>query len=139
MEIWKVSEKLSRISDVIPYYFFSLILSSISFSIFMITYGLDLDWLSILSVIVISFYVCIPYLLFAIPLQIILNKRPRKFNMIYLFIYTLLSFVAVFLYNVVLFAVEPTSIVEKRLYYSLSFGAAVIYWFWDSVFLQKKH
>ncbi|MGE7768891.1 UPF0715 family protein [Peribacillus sp. NPDC096540] len=138
MEIWKLSEKVSEISDVIPYYFFSLFLSCISFSVVIIVFSGEPSWLRLLPVITYSFYVVIPYLLFAVPLQIIFNKRPRKFNVFYLLIYTVLSFVAVFLFNVMLFRVEPTYLVKTQLYYGLSFSAAAIYWFWDSVFLQRK-
>lgn len=139
MEIWKLSEKVSKISDVIPYYFFSLFLSCISFSVFIIAFSGEPSWLQLMPVIIYSFYVVIPYLLFAVPLQIIFNKRPRKFNVFYLLIYTVLSFVAVFLFNVMLFRVEPTYLVKTQIYYGFSFVAAVIYWFWDSVFLQKKN
>ncbi|MEK4536325.1 UPF0715 family protein [Peribacillus sp. FSL K6-1552] len=139
MEIWKLSEKVSKISDVIPCYFFSLFLSCISFSVVIIVFSGEPSWLRLLPVIIYSFYVVIPYLLFAVPLQIIFNKRPRKFNVFYLLIYTVLSFVAVFLFNVMLFRVEPTYLVKTQIYYGLSFAAAAIYWFWDSVFLQKKN
>ncbi|MCO0601242.1 UPF0715 family protein [Peribacillus butanolivorans] len=138
MEIWKLSEKVSEISDVIPYYFFSLFLSCISFSVVIIVFSGEPNWLRVLPVIIYSFYVVIPYLLFAVPLQIIFNKRPRKFNVIYLLIYMVLSLVAVFLFNVMLFSVEPTYLVKTQLYYGLSFAAAAIYWFWDSVFLQNQ-
>lgn len=139
MEIWKLSGKVSKISDVIPYYFVSLFLSCISFSVFIIVVSGEPSWLQLMPVIIYSFYVVIPYLLFAVPLQIIFNKRPRKFNVFYLLIYTVLSFVAVFLFNVMLFRVEPTYLVKTQIYYGFSFAAAAIYWFWDSVFLQKKN
>jgi len=139
LEISKLGEKISEISVVMPYYFFSLFLSCISFSVVMIVFSGELSWLRLLPVIIYSFYVVIPYLLFAVPLQIIFNKHPRKFNVFYLLIYTVLSFVAVFLFNVMLFGVEPTYLVKTQLYYSLSFAAAAIYWFWDSVFLHKKN
>ncbi|MBT2668831.1 UPF0715 family protein [Bacillus sp. ISL-4] len=91
-----------------PYYFFSLFFSCISLSVVIVIFSGELSWL-LPGIIVYSFYIVIPYLIFAVPLQITFNKRPRKFNVFYLLIYTVLSFVA-----------------------------AAIYWFWDSVFLQKK-
>lgn len=136
--IWKLSEKTSKLSDVIPYYFFSLFFSCISFSVAIIVFSGEPSWLGLLPVIIYSSYVVIPYLLFAVPLQIIFNKRPNKFSVFFLVIYTLLSFVAVFLFNVMLFGVEPAYLVKTQLYYGLSFAAAAIHWFWDSVFLQKK-
>ncbi|KON71323.1 hypothetical protein AKG34_19555 [Peribacillus butanolivorans] len=121
-----------------PYYFFCLFFSCISFSVSIILFSGEISWLRPLPVIIYSFYVVIPYLLFAVPLQITCNKRPRKFNVFYLLIYTVLSFVAVILFNGILFEREPTYLVKTQLYYGLSFAAAAIYWFWDSVFLQKK-
>ncbi|MEJ9232031.1 UPF0715 family protein [Peribacillus butanolivorans] len=138
MDAGQLNEKISEISEVIPYYFFSLFFSCISFAVVIIV-SVETSWLRLLPVILYSFYVVIPYLLFALPLQIIFNKRPRKFNMFYLLFYTVLSFVAVFLFNVILFGVEPTYLVKTLLYYGLSITAAFIYWFWDSVFLQKKN
>ncbi|WP_083450853.1 UPF0715 family protein [Peribacillus butanolivorans] len=138
MGIGKLSEKVSELSDVIPYYFFCLFFSCISFSVSIILFSGEISWLRPLPVIIYSFYVVIPYLLFAVPLQITCNKRPRKFNVFYLLIYTVLSFVAVILFNGILFEREPTYLVKTQLYYGLSFAAAAIYWFWDSVFLQKK-
>ncbi|MFD4932711.1 UPF0715 family protein [Peribacillus butanolivorans] len=138
MGIGKLSEKVSELSDVIPYYFFCLFFSCISFSVAIILFSGEISWLRPLPVIIYSFYVVIPYLLFAVPLQITCNKRPRKFNVFYLLIYTVLSFIAVILFNGILFEREPTYLVKTQLYYGLSFAAAAIYWFWDSVFLQKK-
>ncbi|MGW6302596.1 hypothetical protein, partial [Peribacillus butanolivorans] len=66
MEIWKLSEKVSKISDVIPCYFFSLFLSCISFSVVIIVFSGEPSWLRLLPVIIYSFYVVIPYLLFAV-------------------------------------------------------------------------
>lgn len=137
METGKLSEKVSELSDVIPYYFFSLFFSCIFFSVAIIIFNGEPSWLGLLPVIIYSCYVVIPYLLFAVPLQILFNKRPRKFNVFYLLIYTVLSFVAVFLFHVMLFG-EPTYLMKTQLYYGLSFAAAAIYWFWDSVFLHKK-
>ncbi|MBK5443341.1 UPF0715 family protein [Peribacillus sp. TH24] len=138
MGIGKLSEKVSELSDAIPYYFFCLFFSCISFSVAIIVFSGEISWLRPLPVIIYSFYVVIPYLLFAVPLQITFNKHPRKFNVFYLLIYTVLSLVAVILFNVILFEREPTYLVKTQIYYGLSFAAAAIYWFWDSVFLQKK-
>ncbi|WP_409303933.1 UPF0715 family protein [Peribacillus sp. SCS-155] len=136
MEIWKISDSVLRLSDAIPYYFSSLFFSSISFSVFLIVFNGELAWFRLLPVIIYSICASIPYLLFAVPLQLILNKFPRKFNVFYLLIYILLSFFAVLLSSMVLGA-EPIDLDEIEVYYSASIAAAVIYWFWDSVFLHK--
>ena len=138
METWKLSEKVSELSDVIPYYFFSLFFSCISFSVAIIVFSGEPTWLGLLPAIMYSIYVVIPYLLFAVPLQVIFNKRPRKFNVFYLLIYTVFSFVAVFLFSVILFGVEPTYFLETQKYYGFSFAASAIFWFWDSIILQRK-
>ena len=39
---------------------------------------------------------------------------------------------------VMVFRIEPTYLVKTQIYYGFSFAAAAIYWFWDSIFLQKK-
>lgn len=36
MELWKMSQKVSELSDVIPYYFFSLVSSCLSLSTMMV-------------------------------------------------------------------------------------------------------
>lgn len=138
MRLGKLSEKAQKLSDVIPYYFFCLFFSCVTFSIAIIVFSGETSWLKPLPVIIYSFYVAIPYLLFAIPLQVTCNKRPRKFNVLYLLLYIVLSFVAVILVSIIIFRNEPTYLVESPLYYGLSLTAAAIYWFWDSVFLQKK-
>lgn len=137
MEIWRINEKVSALSDVIPYYFFSLCCSCISFSMFMIIYSGELSWLRLLPVIVYSFFSSIPYLLFALPLQIMLNKRPKKFSLVYLLFYIFLSFIAVLLYCMVL-GTKPKELILTNFYYGASVVGALFYWFWDSVFLQKK-
>ncbi|MGG3944113.1 UPF0715 family protein [Peribacillus psychrosaccharolyticus] len=137
MGIGKLSGKISELNEVLPYYFFCLFFSCLFFSVAIIVFSGNTSWLQPFPVIIYSLYVVIPYLLFAVPLQIKLNKRPRKFNVFYLLIYTVFSFAAI-LFTEILFEVEPTYLVKSPIYYGLSFAAAAIYWFWDSVFLQKK-
>ncbi|WP_110926435.1 UPF0715 family protein [Bacillus massiliglaciei] len=131
----KLSESLSKLSDVIPYYFGCLVLSCVSFSI---SLAVSVGLLSFGMIIVYSFYTVIPYLVFAVPLQVLFNKRPRRFHIGYLLAYTILSIAAVFLVEALIFKEETTLFVSPD-FYSVSFAAAVIYWFWDSVFLQRKY
>jgi hypothetical protein len=67
----------------------------------------------------ISFITLIPYSIAAVPLQVILNKWPKKFNILYLFIY----------------CVDP--IRDYRKMFTFAVGAAVIYWLWDSIIMNK--
>jgi Uncharacterised protein family (UPF0715) len=136
MELWKMSQKVSELSDVIPYYFFSLVSSCLSLSTVLVIFSLG-TW-GVLAIIVFSFYVVIPYLLFAVPVQVFFNKHPKKFSLLYFCLYILFSLPAVFIYSSVLdfnFSMEVLTTMD---YYAISFSAALFFWFWDSVFLQKK-
>ncbi|MDH5159522.1 UPF0715 family protein [Heyndrickxia oleronia] len=137
MEIWKISQKVSALSEIIPYYFVSLFFSCSTLSLFIILYSGELDWLRLLPFIIYLVFAAIPYVLFAVPLQIILNKRPSKFSVLFLLYYILLSFIGVLLCCMVL-NTQPIELVNTKYYYVLSIAAAVFYWFWDSVFLQKR-
>ncbi|MFE4430913.1 UPF0715 family protein [Peribacillus butanolivorans] len=138
MGIGKLSEKASELSDVIPYYFFCLFFSCISFSVAIIVFSGETSWLRPLPVIIYSFYVVIPYLLFAVPLQVFFNKYPRKFNLFYLFVYIIFSFIAVFIFYIVENLDFAMNVVKMKEYYELSLSASVVFWIWDSIFLQKK-
>ncbi|WP_411818872.1 UPF0715 family protein [Heyndrickxia oleronia] len=60
-----------------------------------------------------------------------------KFSVLFLLFYILLSFVGVYLFCMVL-NTQPIEFVKTKYYYVISVAAAVFYWFWDSVFLQKS-
>ncbi|MFJ7306404.1 UPF0715 family protein [Peribacillus frigoritolerans] len=70
---------------MIPYYFFSLVSSCLSLSTVLVVFNLG-TW-GVIGIIVISFYVVIPYLLFAVPVQVLFNKHPKKFSLIYFCLY----------------------------------------------------
>ncbi|WP_430179820.1 UPF0715 family protein [Peribacillus simplex] len=129
-----MSQKVSKLSDVIPYYFFSLVLSSLSLSTMMVIEG-SWGWLAI---IVFSFYVVIPYLLFAVPVQVVFNKHPKKFSLIYFCLYIFFSLLGVFIYSSVLNFDFSMEVLTTKNYYAISLSAALIFWFWDSIFLQKN-
>ncbi|PEZ77339.1 hypothetical protein CN380_20145 [Bacillus sp. AFS017274] len=137
LEIWKLSEKVSKLSDVIPYYFFSLFFSCISLSVVIVIFSGELSWL-LPGIIVYSFYIVIPYLIFAVPLQVFFNKYPRKFNLFYLFVYNIFSFIAVFIFYIVENLGFDMNVVKMKEYYELSLSASVVFWIWDSIFLQKR-
>ncbi|WP_419555889.1 UPF0715 family protein [Peribacillus simplex] len=92
----------------------------------------------VLGIIVFSFYIVIPYLLFAVPVQVLFNKHPKKFSLIYFCLYIFFSLLAVFIYSSVLNFDFSMEVVTTKNYYAISLSAALIFWFWDSVFLQKK-
>ncbi|MGZ9819251.1 UPF0715 family protein [Peribacillus simplex] len=136
MELWKMSQKVSELSDVIPYYFFSIVSSCLSLSTMMVI--LSEGSLEVLAIIVFSFYVVIPYLLFAVPVQVLFNKHPKKFSLIYFCLYIFFSLLAVFIYSSVLNFDFSMEVLTTKNYYAISLSAAIFFWFWDSVFLQKK-
>ncbi|MEY9868916.1 hypothetical protein ABIE66_004295 [Peribacillus sp. B2I2] len=137
METWKLSVKVSELSDVIPYYFFSLVSSCLSLSTVLVIISEGSNW-GLPGIIVFSFYVVIPYLFFAVPVQVLFNKYPNKFNLVYLCLYVFFSLVAVFIYSSVLNVDFSMEVLTTKVYYAMSLSAALIFWFWDSVFLQKK-
>jgi hypothetical protein len=137
METWKLSVKVSELSDVIPYYFFSLVSSCLSLSTVLVIFSEGSNW-GLPGIIVFSFYVVIPYLFFAVPVQVLFNKYPNKFNLVYLCLYVFFSLVAVFIYSSVLNVDFSMEVLTTKVYYAMSLSAALIFWFWDSVFLQKK-
>lgn len=78
------------------------------------------------------------YLIFELPLQLILNRRPSRFNLKYLLIYTVSSFVT-WLIMSVLFESYNTigSILASYEIYLFSVLFALIFWLWDSILVQK--
>ncbi|WP_458354594.1 UPF0715 family protein [Peribacillus frigoritolerans] len=133
MELWKISQKVSDLSDVIPYYFFSLVSSCLSHSTVLVVFSLG-TW-GELAIIVFSFYVVIPYLLFAVPVQVFFNKQPKKFGLLYFCLYISFSLLAVFIYSPVLDFDLSMKVLTTMDYYAISTLAALFFWFWDSVFL----
>lgn len=136
MELWKMSQKVSELSEVIPYYFFSLVSSCLSLSTVLVFYSFG-TW-GVLGIIMFSFYVVIPYLLFAVPVQVLFNKHPKKFCLLYFCLYIFFSLLAVFIYSSVLNFDFSMDVLTTKNYYAISLLAALFFWFWDSVFLQKK-
>ncbi|AEN90336.1 hypothetical protein BMWSH_3454 [Priestia megaterium WSH-002] len=85
----------------------------------------------------ISLITIIPYSVAAVPLQIFLNKWPKKFNVLYLFAYCVVA--TLFLYiSYKLQGNWSDPIWDYRKMFIFAVGAAIIYWFWDSVIMNKK-
>ncbi|MEC1590087.1 UPF0715 family protein [Bacillus sonorensis] len=88
------------------------------------------------SFMAISFFMFAAYFIFAAPVQIFLNRSPQKFSSRYLVAYFIISF-AVCATAALLLGNGLIVFVWYKLYL-FSFLSALIYWFWDSVFFQKK-
>ncbi|MDA1476719.1 UPF0715 family protein [Bacillus changyiensis] len=87
---------------------------------------------------VISMFMLVGYVLFATPVQIFVNRKPKKFSRWHLVTYFIISF-AVCTTLLVLLDSYRWYILTVPMLYIFSFVLAFIYWFWDSVFLQRKH
>lgn len=87
-----------------------------------------------IAFIVFGFYYFIFYVLFAIPIQLKLNQTPKKYNIIYLLIYLFGALVASALAIIVMVGGNP--FITIGYYFTAIFGS-VVFWFFDSMFLQK--
>ncbi|MGO4899053.1 UPF0715 family protein [Bacillus sp. GM2] len=95
-----------------------------------------LEGFGFLSFRAISLFMFVAYLIFATPIQIFLNRKPKKYHGWYLLTYFIVSLVVCGILAL-LTNYGLTIFVSYKLYL-FSFLLALIYWFWDSVFRQKK-
>ncbi len=120
--------------DLLYYSFKTVIYSSISYAVFMVI--IEPSYRALISFLFIPFVTSIPYLIIAVPLQLLVNKRPKKFNVFYLIIYCVVAII--FLY--VSYKIEggiSTPIFRPDRMVIWATGAGIIYWIWDSVVMQK--
>lgn len=99
-------------------------------------FGIDYD--GYIPYFLISVILFIFYLIFAASVQYFLNRKPKRFNFIYLVIYIFFSFAVWFIFAVL---TDPDSNLGLLLGYEIylfSISFALIYWIWDSVLLQNK-
>ncbi|MGF2819183.1 hypothetical protein CHH85_10010 [Bacillus subtilis] len=85
----------------------------------------------------ISVFLFIFYLIFAAPVQYFLNRNPKRFNAKYLLIYIFFSFLVWLFFA---FITDPKNTLNFLMGYEIylfSISFAVIFWIWDSVFLQN--
>ncbi|MCM2584197.1 UPF0715 family protein [Bacillus stercoris] len=78
------------------------------------------------------------YLIFAAPVQYFLNRNPKRFSLKYLLIYIFFSFLVWLIFAV---TTDPKATIGFLMGYEIYlFGIsfALIFWVWDSVFLQNK-
>ena len=130
----KGGEKMKKIAG---YYLMTLGLSSLTFGLYSFVMYDDMI-IALFTAAIALLYAFMMYGLFAVPLQMMLQKKARTFNVMYLLIYSVIAFIVAFL---LFFIGEPASIawtLQSYIYYLLSITAAVIYWFWDSLILYKR-
>ncbi|MBO3638313.1 UPF0715 family protein [Bacillus subtilis] len=85
----------------------------------------------------ISVLLFIFYLIFAAPVQYFLNRNPKRFNAKYLLIYIFFSFLVWLFFA---FITDPKNTLNFLMGYEIylfSVSFSVIFWIWDSVFLQN--
>ncbi|MFP4958915.1 UPF0715 family protein [Bacillus subtilis] len=85
----------------------------------------------------ISVLLFIFYLIFAAPVQYFLNRNPKRFNTKYLLIYIFFPFLVWLFFA---FITDPKNTLNFLMGYEIylfSISFAVIFWIWDSVFLQN--
>ncbi|WP_339176805.1 UPF0715 family protein [Bacillus sp. FSL R5-0560] len=121
-------------------YVYTLVFSSLSyglvFGLYIFVYS-DFMAIALITIGIIAFYSFITYLIFAFPLQLLLRRNPRKFSLIYFLIYTAVALLAVFVFWFIDYPPSALTVFRSLHYYIMSIAAALIYWFWDSICLQK--
>ncbi|QIW83928.1 UPF0715 family protein [Bacillus velezensis] len=121
-------------------YTYTLAFSSLSygliFGLYMFVYSSFVP-IALVTVVISAFYALITYFLFAVPVQLWLRKKPKKFSLVHLFIYTAVAFFAVFLFWHIDNPPIDFAIFRSFIYYIMSIAAAFIYWLWDSIFLRN--
>ncbi|NTU25551.1 hypothetical protein HPX95_05035 [Bacillus tequilensis] len=126
---------------IVSYYLKTLGLSSLTFGLFLGFYSFVMYGemvIALFTAAIALLYGFMMYGIFAFPLQMVLQKKTRTFNVMYLLIYSVVAFIVVFLFLVI---DDPASIawtLQSYFYYMLCIAAAVIYWFWDSLILYKR-
>ncbi len=103
-----------------------------------VVYVLGIDYDGYIPYFLISVILFIFYLIFAAPVQYFLNRNPKRFSLKYLLIYIFFSFLVWLIFAV---TTDPKTTIGFLMGYEIYlFGIsfALIFWVWDSVFLQNK-
>ncbi|MFP3669071.1 UPF0715 family protein [Priestia sp. SIMBA_032] len=124
-----------KFKELLPYHALTVISSSVSYSILLII--IKPSYRAVIAFFMISLITIIPYSVAAVPLQIFLNKWPKKFNILYLFTYCVVAILFLYI-SYKLQGNWSHPIWDYREMFILAVGAAIIYWFWDSVIMNKK-
>ncbi|MGN7481582.1 UPF0715 family protein [Priestia megaterium] len=120
--------------ELLPYHALTVISSSVSYSIFLII--IEPSYRAVIAFFMISLITIIAYSVAAVPLQLFLNKWPKKFSILYLFTYCVVA--TLFLYTSYKLQgnwSDPIWNYRKMLIFAV--GIAIIYWFWDSIIMNK--
>ncbi|UYP05990.1 UPF0715 family protein [Priestia megaterium] len=124
-----------KFKELLPYHALTVISSSVSYSILLII--IEPSYRAVIAFFMISLITIIPYSVAAVLLQIFLNKWPKKFNILYLFTYCVVAILFLYI-SYKLQGNWSHPIWDYREMFILAVGAAIIYWFWDSVIMNKK-
>ncbi|AEP86743.1 UPF0715 family protein [Bacillus spizizenii] len=111
------------------------VLSALSAAVVYI-FGIDYD--GYIPYFLISVILFIFYLIFAAPVQYFLNRKSKRFNLKYLLIYIFFSFLVWLVFAVI---TDPKNTLDFLMGYEIylfSISFAIIFWIWDSVFLQNR-
>ncbi|MGY5387333.1 UPF0715 family protein [Bacillus spizizenii] len=111
------------------------ILSALSAAVVYI-FGIDYD--GYIPYFLISVILFIFYLIFAAPVQYFLNRKPKRFNLKYLLIYIFFSFLVWLVFAVITDLKNTLDFLMGYEIYLFSISFAIIFWIWDSVFLQNR-
>ncbi|MBU5246041.1 UPF0715 family protein [Bacillus sp. FSL K6-1012] len=111
------------------------VLSALSAAVVYV-FGIDYD--GYIPYFLISVILFIFYVIFAAPVQYFVNRNPKRFNPKYLLIYIFFSFLVWLFFAVI---TDPKNTLDFLMEYEVSLFSisfAVIFWIWDSVFLQNE-
>nr|WGD68956.1 UPF0715 family protein [Bacillus subtilis]WGD88727.1 UPF0715 family protein [Bacillus subtilis] len=111
------------------------VLSALSVAV---VYVLGIDYDGYIPYFLISVILFIFYLIFAAPVQYFLNRNPKRFSLNYLLTYIFFSFLVWLIFAI---TTDPKTTIDFLMGYEIylfSISFAVIFWIWDSVFLQNK-
>ncbi|MCY7829893.1 UPF0715 family protein [Bacillus inaquosorum] len=103
-----------------------------------VVYVLGIDYDGYIPYFLISVILFIFYLIFAAPVQYFLNRNPKRFTLKYLLIYIFFSFLVWLIFAII---TDPKTTIDFLMGYEIylfSITFALIFWVWDSVFLQNK-
>ncbi|MFD2043824.1 UPF0715 family protein [Ornithinibacillus salinisoli] len=86
-----------------------------------------------IAIIVFAIFYFIFYALFATPIQFKLNQNPKKYHIINFIVYAIGAFIASAIAIIVLFGENPLISIG---FYITAMLAALVFWVFDSIFLQ---
>ncbi|WP_024121552.1 UPF0715 family protein [Bacillus halotolerans] len=111
------------------------VLSALSAAVVYV-FGIDYD--GYIPYFLISVILFIFYVIFAAPVQYFVNRNPKRFNPKFLLIYIFFSFLVWLFFTVITDPKNTLDFLMEYEVYLFSISFAVIFWIWDSVFLQNE-